>query len=316
MEGSRPRVSVVVVTHNNERIVGDCLRAIEAAVPADDSELIVVDNASADGTLREVERAAPAARTFPLAENVGFARAVNHGLSESAGHHVALVNSDAFPDPGSIERLLERLEASEHIGIVGAALRYPDGALQPAAGTFPSLLGGLWVALFLHRVPWLSRLGIGYLADASLYRSARRVDWVCGALCVARADVGPLPDTSFMYGEDVGWAWRCREGGLEVWLEPAATGVHIGRASVDASRSAGFAQRSRVTFELAWFAPRGRFVVLLARGVLVLHALTRIALVALVRARGRAGEHGAHHGADLREYGTLLAAALRTPARS
>jgi GT2 family glycosyltransferase len=299
-----PRVSVVVVTHNNSLLIGDCLRAIFASLPHDGGEVIVVDNASADDTLAAIDRTGLPVEVVALERNEGFAAGVNRGLDGARGACVALVNSDAFPDPGCIERLVDLLERDPGAGIVGAKLRYPSGVLQPSAGTFPSLRVGLWVALFLHRAPGLSRLGIGYFADPSLYRAARRVDWVSGAVCAARGDLGHLPETTFMYGEDVEWAAACRAAGKEVWLEPSATAVHVGRASVDASQDQGFAQRQRVAFELAWFAPRGEAALLAARAVLVLHAVTRLVVHGSVDvARGRGS-------ARLREYRALARAAI------
>jgi hypothetical protein len=285
----KPLVTVVIVTHNNRELVGKCLEAVVESVRSHPSQIIVVDNHSMDGTAEAVEAGAWPVEIIKLHENVGFARAVNEAWARARGRYVALVNSDAFPDAGCVDRMVNALEQRSQAGIVGARLRYPAGRLQPSAGTFPSLLGDLWVALFLHRSPGLSRLGIGYLANERLYLQPRRVDWVSAAVCAARAEAGPLPTSSFMYGEDVEWAAECREAGWEVWLEPAASAVHVGRASVEQSQDAGFAQRRRVQFELAWFAPRGPVVVVLARFVLLTHALLRLGLYGsrgLVR-RGR-----------------------------
>jgi len=299
-------VSVIVVTHNNRELIARCLDAISGSVCDRETQLIVVDNASTDGTREAVAGGDWGAELVALPENEGFARAVNRGLRSARGRYVALVNSDAFPDPGCIDRLIDVLAENRRVGIVGAELRYPDGRLQPSAGTFPSLLGGLWVALFLHRVPGLSRMGIGYLADRRLYRRPRRVDWVCAAVCAARAELAPMPSGSFMYGEDVEWGWACRRAGLEAWLVPRATAVHIGRASVDRSQDATFAQRRRVDFELAWFARRGALAVLLARAVLVIHALARLLLFgALSAVHGRRDRR-------LGEYLALIGAALAT----
>jgi GT2 family glycosyltransferase len=297
-------VSVVVVTHNNCDLIGTCLGAIFESVRTHSAEVVVVDNASTDGTLRAIADGKWPVEVIPLSENVGFASAVNRAWELTRGRSVALVNSDAFPDRGCIDKLVSVLERRPYVGVVGGQLRYPSGLLQPSAGTFPSLCGGLWVALFLHRAPWLSRLGIGYLADQRLYCAPRRVDWVSAAVCAARADVGPLPTSSFMYGEDVEWAWACRDAGFEVWLEPAATAVHVGRASVDQSQDAGFAQRRRVEFELAWFANRRPLARLAARLVLLVHALLRLGAYAALGCLRRQPDERA------REYAVLLRAAL------
>jgi len=304
-------VSVVVVTHNNSELIGDCLRAIDGSLRRHGGEVIVIDNASTDATRDLLAASEQPVKVIELSENIGFAAAVNLAMTLTRGRYLALVNSDAFPDAGCLDELVETLERNPRAGIVGAKLRYPSGRLQPSAGTFPSLLGGLWVALFLHRVPGLSRAGIGYLADERLYRRARRVDWVCAAVCAARADIGPLPTTSFMYGEDVEWALACREAGLETWMQPSATAIHIGRASVDQSQDRRFAQRQRASFELAWFARRGPGAKLAARCVLLMHGLMRLLVyggVAVLRGR-RDGR--------LTEYAALLRAALSpdSPAR-
>jgi GT2 family glycosyltransferase len=297
-------VSVVVVTHNNSQLIGDCLDAIHNSLKTRDAEIIVVDNASSDGTRDVISRATGPVTVIALERAVGFAEAVNVALRASCRPYVVLVNSDAFLDPGCIDELIDMLEHGSRVGIVGAKLRYPSGRFQPSAGTFPSLLGGLWVALFLHRVPGLSRLGIGYLADERLYRRSRRVDWVSAAVCAARSEVGPLPSSSFMYGEDVEWAAVCRDAGLEVWLQPSATAIHIGRASVDQNRDAGFAQRRRAQFELRWFARRGRVAQLAARFTLLVHAVLRLAVYGGITVlRG-------HRDPRLTEYVALLRAAL------
>ena len=114
-----------------------------------------------------------------------------------------------------------------------------------------------------------------------------------------------MPASSFMYGEDVEWARAVRERGLEVWLEPAATAVHISRASVDRSQAPGFPQRRRAEFELAWFTrsggARARFA---ARLVLAIHALMRCIAYGLHAAL--TGQRDVH----VAEYVTLLRAAL------
>jgi hypothetical protein len=161
------------------------------------------------------------------------------------------------------------------------------------------------VALGLHRLPIASRAGIGIHAHHSLYLERRKVDWVTAAFCIARRGAGELPEGAFMYGEDVEWA---RAAAGEVWVEPAARAVHIGRASVAASQAVGFAQRRRVEFELTWFSRRGPGAILAARGVIALHALVRLAVGVPLAAVGRSSAR------DRAECLALLRAALATPA--
>jgi len=303
-EEMRPQASVIVVTHNNETLIGDCLRSIEAAARVNSHETIVVDNGSTDGTLAAIATEGAQMRVIPLDRNLGFAAANNIGIESSRGRLIVLVNSDAFPDPGSIDLLIDAIDGLPQAGIVGGRLRYPSGELQPSLGRFPSLFGGLWVALFLHRLPLTARLGIGISTHPSLYRTRRRIDWVTAAFCIARREAGPIPAEAFMYGEDVAWALACRGSGLEVWFEPAGTAVHVGRASVDQSQDPGFAQRRRAQFELEWFAGRGPLVQLAARGVLAVHALMRLAIYGGLRTFSR------RHDRRIGENTALLRAAL------
>lgn len=294
-----------MVTHNNEDLVTDCVAAIARATVEHSYEVLVVDNGSTDRTVARVGELEGHVRVLPLGRDVGFAAANNRGIAESAGRVVVLVNSDAFPDPGAIDRLIEALERKPEAGIIGGRLRYPSGRLQPSWGRFPSLVGGLWIALSLHRAPGIGRFGVGLAANPALYRTPRRVDWVTAAFCAARRSAGMLPTAAPMYGEDVEWAFSVQQRELEVWLEPAAGAVHIGQASVTKSRDVGFAQRRRANFELRWFARRGRWALLLARGILILHALARLAPLAVM-----ALVHRNDGGRRLAEQASLLRAAF------
>jgi GT2 family glycosyltransferase len=304
-------VSVIVVTFESEQLIERCLAAVEGAARSHSSEILIVDNASRDSTLTRARASAPGAQVIAFERNVGFAAANNAALEQARGRYRALVNSDAFPDPGAIDRLIERADSNTRIGLVGGRLRDGSGRPQPSAGRFPSLLSELGVALFFHRLPLLWRLPLSVSVNAGCYRAATHVDWVSGAFCLARPEVGPLPAAAFMYGEDVEWSRQARARGLEVWIEPAASAIHLGSGGSASEAAARFRQSSRVDFELRWFAPRGRWALARARLVLAVHALTRIAaFAALVPIRPDRARSG------ILEFRALLAAALLPGRRS
>jgi N-acetylglucosaminyl-diphospho-decaprenol L-rhamnosyltransferase len=299
-------VSLVIVTFNNAPVIERCLRSVRASVPTSLAELLIVDNASSDNTVELLHRLAPEAELVLLERNVGFASANNVALKKIAGRYAVLINSDAFPDEGAVERLIERANGNAKIGLVGGRLRYESGEQQPSAGTFPSLLNNLAVALLLHRVPVVSRLPLSVLANQIHYREARRVDWVSAAFCLVRPAIGAIPAGGFMYGEDVEWSLQARSAGYETWLEPAATAVHLGAGGSRSVAAARIRQRRRLEFELRWFGARGRAVCAAARAIMVLHAGVRIVLyVGLVPVRPRLASD------RIAEFWTLLTAALR-----
>lgn len=308
VEQSGVDVSLVVVTFNNADLIERCLRAVREGIDTSRSQLLVVDNASTDDTVRRVRTTAPEATVIVLERNIGFAGANNIALHNAIGRYVVLVNSDAFPDPGAVERLIRRADSDSNIGLVGGRLRSPSGKSQPSAGAFPSLLSSLATALFLHRLPLTSRLRLSVLANRAHYRRAHRVDWVSGAFCLARPSAGPVPAAAFMYGEDVEWGAQVRQRGMTTWIEPSATAVHL-IASGDSSLARARArQASRVQFELRWYRSRGRRATMTARAIMVLHATVRIGLyLLLIPVRPRLATR------RVAEFLSLLDGALRTP---
>jgi GT2 family glycosyltransferase len=299
---------MIVVTHDNADIIERCLSAVEAATRRYSQQVLVVDNASVDGTPEVARRVAPDAEVLALDGNEGFAAANNRGMARARGRYIALVNSDCFPDPGAVDALLDAIEQEPSAGLVGGRLRFADGSHQASAGQAPTLRSELWLALGLHRPAATGHMGIGILFSPQLYDRPRRVGWVSGAFCVARREVGPMPDSAFMYGEDVEWAAQAAAKGFEAWLEPRASAVHLGGASVKSSEAAGFVEVKRVEATLRWFARRGRPYVVAERCILCLHAALRLggALLALpLRSEGS--------GATVRRFWKMLRAASTTP---
>ena len=132
----QPDLSILIVNWNTRQLLVDCLASLSATKPGIELEVIVVDNASTDGSADEVARFYPGAALIRNAENVGFAAANNQAYRASAGRHVLLLNSDTLVPPGSLELLVEHLDAHPGVGIVGPRLEYGDGSFQISALRF------------------------------------------------------------------------------------------------------------------------------------------------------------------------------------
>ena len=226
--------ALVVVTHNSADVLAglaDSLPDGLAGVPA--WHLVVVDNASTDGTPEVVRRLLPDAELVPLGRNGGYAAGINAGLRVVPPDEVVVVlNPDLTLDAGCIAALLVTLGD----GSVGAAvprMLTPSGELSPSLRRDPSAMRAWSEALLGGRRA--SGLGLGELVgDPQAYEIAHDVDWATGAALaispIARARVGDWDESFFLYSEEVDWFRRLREGGLRVRYEPAAVVRHRGGA--------------------------------------------------------------------------------------
>lgn len=230
------RVRVAIVTWNAAAFIADALTSLPAALAewAPVSEIVVVDNASADDTVAQCR--ALGVTVIVNADNVGYARAVNQGFADSDAEFLVALNPDARPAAGSIAALLDRLAADPSIGLVVPRLVGDDGRLQHSAHRFPSLA----LAAITGFVPM--RLRRGALGDRWLlegfaqerHHRVGEVDWAIGALHVIRADAvghAPYRERWFMYIEDLDLCHRVHEAGLRVVLAGDVEVAHIGNAS-------------------------------------------------------------------------------------
>ncbi len=227
-----PDVSIIVVNWNTRDLSADCLNSIAATAGELDLEIIVVDNASTDGSQAMLQQTFPHVRLIANAENVGFARANNQGLAACQGHYALLLNSDALLTANSLQAMLDLAESQPRAGIVGAHLRNRDGSFQASHSPFPNL----WQEFLI-----LS--GLGRLLYGRWYpshgpeenRGPQVVDYVEGAcLLVRRAafdQVGGLDEGYFMFSEEVDWCYAMREKGWQVWYQPEARVIHLGGGS-------------------------------------------------------------------------------------
>lgn len=217
-----PRLTVIVPSHDTSALTLACCEAVLAAVAAD-AELIVVDDASRDGTAQAIERHCPGVRVVRRDRNGGFSAAVNSGLAVARGEILLLVNSDATVDGRAVAALLAAFDADPRLGVAGAQLIEADGTPQWSGGREPTLA---WMAAVVSGAgPVLGRARRRPAASAD-----RDVDWVSGAAMAFRRAVleavGGFDERVRGYGQDLAFCLRARDAGWRVRIVGAARVRH------------------------------------------------------------------------------------------
>ena len=285
-----PEASVVIVTYRTPRLT---VRAATTALTAGASEVIVIDNASGDETLRLLAQIADGRMTVIEGQrNEGFGRAANQGARESSSPSLVFLNSDAELTGNALEALLTELERWEGRAIVGPRVVGTDGTVQRSAGLLPHPTDLILRALGLHRVGrWLaSTPGIGDIVrrskiadeyDSALNaRSAMETSMISGAcFAIGRAafsELGGFDERFFMYFEDADLCRRAHAAGMPVRYQPEAVVLHLGGASSQGDyRFSPMHARSMRQYMEKWWGPRGAALALLLLWVrMVGHAIT------------------------------------------
>jgi GT2 family glycosyltransferase len=224
------RVDVVVVTFNSR----DRIRACVAPLSAEPGfHVVVVDNASTDGTLGAIVDLPIDVRTE--AENRGFGYGCNVGWRAGEAAYVLFLNPDASISPAAVGRLVSTLEGHPRAGAVAPKILESDGSLDFSLRRFPRLASTFSQALFLHRLlpaaSWTDEL----VRDTSVYARPGTAEWVSGACILFRRSVleqlGGFDDGFFLYSEDKDICCRTWQLGHEVRFDPEAVATHEGGAS-------------------------------------------------------------------------------------
>lgn len=287
MSAGGPGVSLVIVSWNTRALLLDALAAVLPLAPVR-GEVLVVDNASADGSAEAVEARFPEVRVIRNERNLGFAGGVNIGLRAAREDYVLLLNSDTLVRGDAIAQLLAYAETHLGAGIVGPRVLNEDGSLQESRFRFPSLLNLFLAASYLYQLfPHSPRLNRERLGGADTSRPGP-VDAVSGCCFLMRREllerVGLLDEAFFMYAEETDLCWRARQAGYEVHYAPVGEIVHLGGGSSRLARRRNFLEFRRSI--LRFFAKhRGRGQTEIARVLLLAFLLVRVPYWALGAAR-------------------------------
>ncbi len=246
-------VSVVIVNWNTKDLLRPCLQSLREDVRDLAHEIIVVDNASSDGSAAMVRSAFPDVVLIENADNVGFPRANNQALARCCGRYVLLLNPDTLVESPAIPPMVARLDADPALGAAGCRLVRPDRSVQyECARNFPTLwnvafeLTGLTRLLPRHRI-----VGHWMMTDWD-HTTDRLVPCLLGACILVRRDVidalGGLDEHTYL--EDIDLCYRIQQTGRRILYVSGATILHYGGVSTE--RSGGYASYRHV--QVAWNA--------------------------------------------------------------
>jgi GT2 family glycosyltransferase len=235
-----PQLSIIIVTYNSRRDIDAALRALTLPAPAVSHEILIIDNASTDGTPSSVRSAWPAVRTIDAGANLGFAKANNRGIRESTGELVLLLNPDTRVSPGAVDRLVAVLDARPDAAIVGPRIVDGEGRAELSFGRMIAPLTEL-----LQKILVVGHdRGMPVIAAAveRMTKRSREVDWVSGAcLMIRRTDLeaaGLLDERFFLYTEDVDLCATVRARGRKVFFTADVQIEHLrGRSANSSTRS-------------------------------------------------------------------------------
>jgi len=250
---SRIIISIIIVSWNARDYLKQCLESLTPAACRYPMEIIVVDNASTDGSAEIVVQDFPHVHLVRNNSNLGFAKANNIGISASTGQYVCLVNSDVKVLSDCLNRLIDYCEQHPEVGMAGPRIIGRDGRLQRSCRGFPSLWNMLCRALALDSIfphcKWFTGYSLSYWAQDE----TRPVDILTGCFWLIRretlARVGLLDESFFMYGEDMDWCKRFWLGGSQLVFVPLAEAIHYGGASSSNSPVRFYIEKQRADLQ-------------------------------------------------------------------
>lgn len=232
MSSKKPKVTIIVAVYKNVDILKLCLDSLNKNIDKNlDHEIIVVDIEMTEAIRDLVEIDYPSIKYIGEKENVGFAKALNHGIRESNADIILSLNPDILIKKGSVEKLVKHIENNPKTGIAGPMLLNFNGTHQSSCFNFYTP----W--MILYRRTFLGRLWFGKKAleefslEVNLEKTQRIKGWLMGSALILHKKnidkIGLMDERYFMYFEDVDWSRRFYEAGYDIVYIPKAKMFHF-----------------------------------------------------------------------------------------
>jgi GT2 family glycosyltransferase len=248
---SIPDLSIIIISYNTKELLKNCIKSIYQTVRNRSYEIIVVDNASSDGSPDLIEREFKDITVIRNRENVGFARANNQAIKLAKGGYLLLLNSDTILREGTVGTLLDFIAKNPDAAAVGPKVLNPDEALQNKGFLFPSVVFSLLVLSGINKFldeKLKCRIFPRFYWDEN---DVKNVDYLQGSCFLIKKEtvdiIGLLPEVYFMYYEEAEWCYRAKKHGYKIWYVPTARIIHVHAASPLDGRGEIF-ENSRLLF--------------------------------------------------------------------
>jgi GT2 family glycosyltransferase len=237
MNIAKDKVSIIIVNWNTKQLLLDCIKSIYDYTKNIDYEIIVVDNASSDGSADAVLNAFPEVKLISLDKNVGFAAGCNRGFEESYGNFIFYLNPDTLVNSKAVYELVSFLKLNSEIGIVGPGMIDKDGNSQISSfGIFPSAKEAFLHAIRIWRIAPKSRLAKKFLAVPENASGWVYTGHLLGAALMTRrdliSDLNGFDESFFLFLEETDLCFRTLKAGWKIVYNTNIKIIHLGEQSM------------------------------------------------------------------------------------
>jgi len=277
---ARIKVAVIIVSYNTRDLLMTCLSSVAASGAAIESEIVVIDNGSVDGSVSAVRARFSAVTVIDNAENLGFGAACNQGIKCTSAPLVLLLNSDAILSITAFTELVHVMDSVPRCAAAGCAVLLSDGAAAVNTRNFLTPLNQAAESLGASSVFAIRALERSYRPRLGSGSRDCALDWIDGACLMLRRsaldEIGLFDERFFMYSEDEDLCYRLRERGWKVCYSARASVIHRGGASSRQERALNlrrfyesqilFLQKHRGAKAVRWYIIGMRTVLALKQG--------------------------------------------------
>lgn len=242
-------LSICIVNWNTRNHLRACLASIEAHPPDAPYEIMVVDNASQDGSAEMVREQFSHVQLIANRENAGYAAGNNQALILARGEFLLLLNPDTEMHEDTLNQAIAFFQSHPEAGAIGALQRFPNGEIQPSVRAFPYPLPLFFEIIGLSRLFPHHPLFARYRMGAFRYDRVQEVDQPMGTFFMVRREtmsqVGLLDEDFPLFFNDVDWCYRIKQAGWKIYFVPEVTILHHGGASTSQVRRAAIRESHR-----------------------------------------------------------------------